>query len=137
MQEANQAADRLQSLLPGSQKGIGVIGFSMGGRWALGLAEQRPDLVRATVVVYGSRGGDYATSRSAFQFHLAETDPYVADSGIKKLQKALARAGKEAEFYHYPATTHWFCEDDRPDAYDPQAAALTWERTVTFLHQHL
>jgi dienelactone hydrolase len=96
-----------------------VIGFSMGGRWALGLAEQRPDLLSATVVFYGSRGGDYAASQSAFQFHLAEIDPYVAYSGVKKLQKSFARAGKEAEFYRYPGTAQWFYEDDRLDAYDP------------------
>jgi carboxymethylenebutenolidase len=137
IQEVNEAADKLQSMLSGNRKEIGVIGFSMGGRWGLGLAEQRPDLVRATVVVYGSRGGDYAGSQSAFQFHLAETDPYVADSGIKKLEKALAKAGKYAEFYRYPGTVHWFCEDDRPDAYDPRAAALAWERMLAFLYKHL
>jgi carboxymethylenebutenolidase len=36
-------------------------------------------------------------------------------------------------FYRYPGTGHWFCEPDRTDAYDPTAAELAWERTLTFL----
>jgi len=81
------------------------------------------------------KGGKYVITK--FQFHLAETDPYIGNSGVKKLRKSLANAGKEAEFYTYSGTSHWFCEDDRADAYDPDAAALAWERMIPFLQKHL
>jgi carboxymethylenebutenolidase len=106
---------------------IGVVGFSLGAYWALWLAEHKLLAVRATVAFYGSRNGDYAACQSAFQFHLAESDDCVAESGVNKLQKALKAAGRNAEFYTYPGTTHWFTESDRAEAYNPQAAAAGLE----------
>lgn len=135
-QEILQAADFLQASTAGA-RGIGVVGFSLGGYHALWLAEQPAVPVTATAVFYGSRGGEYTTGRSAFQIHLAETDPYVSASGAKAMQKALKKAGREAEFYLYPRTSHWFFESDRPDAYQAGATALAWERLLAFLRKHL
>jgi carboxymethylenebutenolidase len=132
-QEIIQATDQLRKVCCVSGQGLGVLGFSLGGYWSLWLAEQKSSLVTATVVFYGTRNGDYSTSQSAFQFHLAETDEYVAASGVKKLQKSLAAADKVAAFYDYPGTGHWFFESDRRDAYKPDAAQLAWNRTIEFL----
>lgn len=129
--EIIQTAAQLQGLC--GQETIGVVGFSLGAYWGLWLAEQPGSPAGALVSFYGTRGGDYAASRAAFQFHLAENDPYTAASGARKLEKALRAAGKQAEFYTYPGTGHWFFESDRPEAYDAAAAKLAWERTVKFL----
>jgi carboxymethylenebutenolidase len=135
--EITQAATRLRALCAPGKKKIGVVGFSLGGYWALWLADQKASPAVATVVFYGTRNGDYAASHSAYQFHLAENDAYAAASAVKKLQKALAAAGREAEFHTYASTTHWFFEKDRPDAYRAGAAQLAWARAVGFLHAHL
>jgi len=135
--EITRAADQLQQLSSISGQGLGVMGFSLGGYWGLWLAEQKPSLVTATIVFYGLRNGDYSTSQSAFQFHLAEADEYVAASGVKKLQKSLDAADKVATFYTYPGTSHWFFESDRPDAYNSQAAQLAWNRSVEFLKLYI
>lgn len=135
-QEILQAAAFLHAST-GPAPSIAVVGFSLGGYYALWLAEQPAVPVAATAVFYGSRGGDYTAGRSAFQFHLAETDPYVSASGAKSLRKALQKAGRTAEFHLYPGTSHWFFESDRPDAYDAPAAALAWERLLAFLGSHL
>ena len=132
-QEITQAADALHQICCNSGQGLGVLGFSLGAYWGLWLTEQKSSLVTATVAFYGTRNGDFSTSQSAFQFHLAETDEYVATSGVKKLQKSLAAADKVAAFYTYPGTGHWFFESDRPEAYNPQAAQLAWNRSVEFL----
>ena len=144
--EITQAAEHLRAICgagPASVGGltcwpeIGVVGFSLGGYWALWLADQKASPVAATVVFYCSRHGDYTAGPSAFQFHLAETDDYVAASGVKKMQKSLQAAGKEAEFYTYAGTRHWFFESDRPEAYNAPAAELAWRRTVEFLQKHV
>jgi carboxymethylenebutenolidase len=109
-----------------------VIGFSLGAYWTLWLAEQKPADLNAVVLFYGMRGGDYSGSQAAYQGHFAETDSYVAGSGVKKLEKTLRSAGRQVEFYTYPGTGHWFCESNQP-AYDVQAAGLAWERTLEFL----
>ncbi len=135
--EIIQAAEQLR-IATGAKKGsLGVVGFSLGGYWSLWLAEQPAVPVAATVVFYGTRAGDYAASRSAFQFHFAETDPYVVASGVKKLQKSLKAAGREAEFYTYPGTSHWFFENNQPAAYQAPAAQAAWQRTAAFLAKHL
>ncbi len=119
---------------------VGQIGFSMGGHWALWLAKQsRPEVPRvlATTVFYATRAGDFSASRSAFQFHLAESDPFVTASGIVRQEHQLRAAGRPAEFHHYPGTGHWFFDWDRPDAYASSSAGLAWRRTVDFLDRHL
>lgn len=121
--------------VPGSD--IGVVGFSMGGHWAYWLA-QRPELpIGATVTFYAARNGDYAGSRSDFLAHFAENDEWVSAAGIRKLERSLAAAGKAASFHTYPGTGHWFFEQDRAEAFDSQAAALAWERTLAFLKERL
>jgi carboxymethylenebutenolidase len=135
-QEILAAAQALKSQPELAQRPIGVIGFSLGARWALDLMESNPTDIAATVLFYGTRGGEYGQSQSAFLGHFAETDEYVSASGRKKLEKVLKAAGKTVEFHVYPNTRHWFFESDNP-AYDPQAAALAWERTLAFLKTHL
>ena len=130
------AAEHFRALCGAGKRGIGVSGFSLGGYWALWLAEQKPNLVAATVAFCATRNGDYAKSQSAFQFHHAGSDDYVATSGVKKLVKNLHAAGKDAEFHSYPGTTHWFFERDCADAYNAPAAQLAWKRTIAFLRKH-
>ena len=118
-------------------KGVGVIGFSMGGRWALWLAEQKPDLVRAVTVFYSTGEGDFSQSKAAFQGHFAAQDPYEPEERVRALEKRLREANRPANFYTYPGAGHWFFEKDRPEAYHPQAAKTAWDRTIAFLHESL
>jgi len=136
-EEIGMAAKQLVAIAGGGGRGIGVVGFSLGGYWALWLADQRQSPVAATVVFYGARSGGYLESHSAFQFHLAEVDEYVADSAVKRLKKSLAAAGRPAEFHTYPGAGHWFFEKDRPEAYQAQAATPAWVRTVRFLEDQV
>lgn len=110
-----------------------VIGFSMGAYWALWLALEKPKEIGAVIVFYGSRSGDYSQSQAAFQGHFAETDRWVSTSGLKKMEKNLRSAKRPTTIYTYPGTGHWFFENDREEAYHPEAAQLAWERTLAFL----
>jgi carboxymethylenebutenolidase len=131
------AAEYLRRLDVVTGEGLGVIGFSLGASYALGLSVERPDAIRAVVVFYGTRGGDYSPARAAYLGHFAKTDAWVAASGVKKLEKSLRAAQRPVTFFEYAGTGHWFFEADRPDAYHARAADLAWQRTVEFLRSVL
>jgi carboxymethylenebutenolidase len=131
------AVDDLSKRVTTGAPGLGVIGFSMGAYWALWLAQQKPELFRAVVLFYGSDGGsgNYQRSSAAFLGHFAENDPYETASAIQAMENNLKAAHRPATFYTYPGTSHWFFENDRPDAYHAQAAQLAWDRTLSFLDE--
>jgi carboxymethylenebutenolidase len=121
-----------------TSEGLGVIGFSLGASWALWLAQQKPEWMRAVTLFYGTNGGggDFQHSKAAFLGHFAEKDPYETAETIQALEDNLRGANRPTTFYTYPGTGHWFFEKDRPDAYNPAAASLAWDRTLAFLkHQ--
>jgi carboxymethylenebutenolidase len=119
--------------------GLGTVGFSLGASWALWLPQQKPELIRAVVLFYGTNGGggDFRQSKAAFLGNFAETDPYEPAEVIQALEENLEGANRPTTFYTYAGTGHWFFEKDRQDAYRPQAAQLAWDRTIAFLHAQL
>ncbi|MBI4673705.1 MAG: dienelactone hydrolase family protein [Chloroflexi bacterium] len=132
-----RAMEQLQGHPAVQGSGIGVVGFSMGGHWALWLS-QRPELsIDAVVTFYGARAGDYSASPAAFMGHFAEKDAWVSKAALKKLRQQLEAAHRPAEFFVYPDTGHWFFESDRTDVYNAPAAELAWQRTVKFLAAQL
>lgn len=120
-----------------ADRGLAVIGFSLGAYYALDLAAAAPEYIRSVVIFYGTGGGDFSTSRAAYLGHFAENDPYEPPSNVNELEESLRRAGRPVTFYRYPGTGHWFFEPDRTEAYNQAAATLAWERTLTFLSNSL
>ena len=116
---------------------MGVIGFSLGAYYALGLSVDDPQRVRAVVLFYGTGEGDFARSRAAYLGHFAQIDEYEPEPFVQSVEQALRAADRPVTFYIYENTGHWFFEPDRPDAYNPAAAQLAWERTLAFLKDSL
>jgi carboxymethylenebutenolidase len=114
---------------------ISVIGYSMGASWAMWLATRQADSVRAVVIYYGTQDTDFDDLEAPVQGHFAEVDEFVSRDEQTEMFAHLKLAGRDVEFHDYPGTQHWFAEAGHPedDLYDPIAAELAWERTVTFL----
>ena len=74
---------------------------------------------------------------SAFLGHFAERDEYESHEVMRRFEAQLRSAGREAAFYVYPGTGHWFFEEDRREVYDPDAAGIAWQLTVDFLRDKL
>jgi carboxymethylenebutenolidase len=115
---------------------VGIVGFSMGGHWAVWLSQRPEYRVAATVLYYTARGGDFGQSRSAYLAHYAQTDPWVSAAARRGMERAIVRAGCAYEGFDYPQTGHWFAETDHGE-YHPQAADLAFGRTAEFLTQRL
>ncbi len=120
-----------------AEKGLGVVGFSMGAYLALWLAHEKPEDIHAVTVFYGTGEGDFSQSKAAFLGHFAEKDPYETEAGVNELEKQLQSANRPVTFFTYPGTGHWFFEGDRPESYHAPEAQLAWERTAAFLHHEL
>ncbi|HTX79733.1 MAG TPA: dienelactone hydrolase family protein [Longilinea sp.] len=120
-----------------SDRGLAVVGFSLGAYFALDISTTDPAHIHTVVVFYGTGPGDYAASKAEYLGHFAENDPYEPSSNVDYLETSLKSAGRPVTFYRYPGTGHWFFEPDRVDAYNPGAAALAWDRTLTFLKASL
>jgi carboxymethylenebutenolidase len=134
--EVAQAAKFLSERVGPSERGLGVVAFSLGGFFALQLAAADPEHIRSVVLFYatdGGFGGDFKTSKAAYLGHFAEKDPYEPRSNADTLEKTLKDAGRPVTFHHYAGTGHWFFEPDRADAYNAAAATLAWDRTLAFL----
>jgi carboxymethylenebutenolidase len=135
--EIAEAAIFLNERADQAGRGLGVIAFSLGAYYALDLAATDPEHIRSVVLFYGTGGGDFSNSRATYLGHFAADDEFEPPSGVDELEETLRRAGRPVTFYRYPGTGHWFCEPDRPEAYNQAAASLAWDRTLVFLKRSL
>ena len=131
--EVADATEFLNERVGQTDRGLAVIGFSLGAYYALDLAAADPEHIGSVVVFYGTGGGDFSNSRAAYLGHFAEQDEFEPQSNVDNLEASLRRAGRPVTFYRYSGTGHWFFERDRSQAYNQAAASLAWDRTLAFL----
>jgi carboxymethylenebutenolidase len=116
---------------------LAVVGFSLGGAYALDTSVRMSQEIAAVVTFYASHPGlDYSGTNSAFLCHFAEDDPFEPVESVAEMEQELQAARRPFTFYTYPGTKHWFFEENRPE-YDAEAARLAWEQTIQFLHERL
>lgn len=116
---------------------IGVVGFSMGGHWAVWLS-QRPEYgIGSTVLYYAARGGDFSACGASILAHFADSDGWVSAAARHGMERAIVKAGCAYEAFDYPGTGHWFAETARPEAYVPDAAARALDRDIAHLGRSL
>ena len=113
---------------------VNLVGFSMGGHWAVWLSQQPHLPVRSTILYYAARSGSFAHCKASFLAHFAETDPWVSKSARRNMERAISSAGCAYRAFDYPETGHWFAENVRSDAYDAASAELALERTIAHLN---
>jgi dienelactone hydrolase len=86
------------------------------------------------VSIYGAQNIDFAGSRSAYQIHLAENDPWLSEDDAVFMEATMRLEGLAVEAYTYPAAGHGFFEEGL--TYDGPASDLVWERMLLFLRRH-
>lgn len=120
---------------------VGAVGFCMGGGFVLMLAAQQGDKIAAAVPFYGvgeAVPSQYSGLRAAVQGHYGEDDPmYPAASARALEQQIREESGAEVEFFYYPAGHAFHNDENLIGTYDPESAALAWERSVRFLKDRL
>jgi len=127
--EIDRAADRL-----GKLGAFAVLGWSMGGSYGWDLVGRRPGMVAALVDHYGGGEFEPGAELPPILGHHGELDDDIVP--LRELDQKLRDARQPHEFHYYPGAKHWFAEPSRPQ-YDPDAAALAWDRTLRFLKSRL
>ena len=140
--EISNAASYLLSLSEVTSSSVGVVGFCMGGSLAI-WSGTLTDQITATVGFYPGASWErhapvwrHYAGKSAI-FHCAEGDGTSSAPGIQEALNEISKNGGSAVAYDYPGTQHAFFNDDRPEVFNPVAAALAWERTLEFFLTHL
>src|SRR5579862_3111098 len=119
---------------------VGVIGFCMGGSFALQLAVQEGGKVAAVVAFYpvGYMPDDYAGLQAPVLIHIPDADQINPPTLAAELnEKISADTGNHPEIAHYPAGHAFLNEEDLLGTFDAEQAAIAWDRTIAFLRAHL
>ncbi len=118
---------------------VGVLGFCMGGHFAL-VAGARNRRVGAVVDFYGLFPApplDLKGLEAPLLAIFAEHDEFIAADAIARLERDLRAAGKRASVLVQPGVHHGFMNETRPDRFDAAAAAGGWDRLLAFLRAEL
>ncbi len=145
-----EAALRFLRGRPGREaRRVGVVGFCLGGQYALMAACLLRGL-DACVSFYGMLRAEPRPPRKPWcplelvpelrcplLALFGADDPLIPLADVRELERALGRAGKDFEVEVYPGAGHAFLNDTRPDAYRPEAAERAWRRAIGFLRARL
>ena len=136
------AVDYLASHPAVTGKGVGVVGFCMGGMLSFIIAANRGDKVKAVVPFYGfPQGGmepDWSTLTAAVSGHMAENDSFFPPAAAQALEQKLRGMGKDVTLKVHPGTGHAFMGPHNAlGTLDETLAATIWPEVVSFLSTKL
>jgi carboxymethylenebutenolidase len=123
-------------------KGLGVVGFCMGGMLSFVIGVNRPDKIKAAVPFYGfppaSMDLDYSKLEARIQGHMAEKDDFFPPDAARALEAKLRGMGKDVTLTVHPGTGHAFMAPHNAlGNLDEKVAAEVWPKVLEFLRETL
>lgn len=116
----------------------GIVGYCMGGGLVLQTAIVS-DRVGAAVPYYGAllTPEQAAQVKAPIQAHYGTEDQFDLNELEEMIRVVQEETGLDAEAHIYDGAPHSFFNDEREDAYRPEAAAEAWERTLAWFNNYL
>jgi len=117
---------------------IGVIGFCMGGSYALSLPCVSKD-IKAAAAFYGEVPPDDQLENLGCPTFYAygENDGWIQRADVDRLRAALKKFHKPGEVKVYTGCSHGFFNDTRKGIYSADDAKDAWQRTVELFAANL
>ncbi len=138
-QELVKATEYLSQQPYVNGRGIGSVGFCMGGGLALTLATDAP-LIKAAAPFYGVNPqpiDKLQNLQGPVLAIYAEHDDFASAAVREALQSAMEQFGKQLEVQVYPGTEHAFFNDTRREVYRETAAKDAWNRVLALFRAEL
>lgn len=123
----------------------GAVGYCLSGQFVLAIAGQIPDRFAAIASYYGAGmvtdrddSPHLTADRITAELYLAfaETDHYVPDAQVRKLEAHLCAVGATCRIETYAGVAHGFAFPGRA-VYDKAAAERHWERMLALFRRRL
>jgi carboxymethylenebutenolidase len=127
---------KLQNSVRGTH--IGVMGFCMGGSYAMTLPCVSRD-IKAAAPFYGEIPADEKLQKLNCPVFYAygENDGWIQRKDVDRLANALRKLNKSGEVKVYAGCAHGFFNDTRADVYSANAADDAWQRSLKLFEQNL
>jgi carboxymethylenebutenolidase len=113
---------------------VAVMGFCMGGALTIIAGVKVPEC-DAAVCYYGippKEVADPADMKVPFLGHFATRDDWCTPEAVAQLRQDLSGVSTPVEIHSYEGE-HGFFNETRSEVHVPNAAVLSWERTIDFL----
>lgn len=137
LQDIQAGIDYLRTQTFVASGGIGVVGFCYGGKLAMMLGSRFREVDAVVPFHPGpTSAAEIARLKSPVQIHIGTADRNVSVASIREIEKILKAQSTPVEVFLYEGADHGFLAYTRP-YYKPDAAKLSWTRTVEFLRRHL
>ncbi|MCH8567034.1 MAG: dienelactone hydrolase family protein [Balneolales bacterium] len=118
---------------------LAVMGWCFGGAWTLNSAIHHSELLDAGVIYYGrvnTNIEDLTRIHIPLLGIFGEEDRGIPADEVRKFNELLTSLGKNAQIHIYEGADHAFANPSG-SRYEPEAAAHAWQKTLSFLNEHL
>jgi dienelactone hydrolase len=126
---------RAVAAVAGLADGFVAAGFSNGGGMSEYVATHRR--VAGVLLLSGALplamlGAERWPSEVPAQIHYTAGDPFRSQEWVDAVAASIRSAGAPVEVFDYPGDGHLFTDASLPGEYQPDEAALLWQRVLTF-----